>query len=111
MAKTTIVQLTDDLDGGKADKTVSFGLDGVSYEIDLSEENAAALEEAFAKYVGAARRVSGRGATGRGRTARTTISSDPKTVRAWAAGNGIEVNPRGRIPADVVKQFEAANAA
>ena len=111
MAKTTIVRLTDDLDGGKADKTVSFGLDGVNYEIDLSEENAAALEEAFAKYVGAARRVSGRAAAGRGRTTRTTVSSDPKAIRAWAAGNGIAVNPRGRIPADVVKQFEAANAA
>lgn len=111
MAKTTIVQLTDDLDGGQADKTVSFGLDGVNYEIDLSEDNAAVLHDAFAKYVGAARRVSGRAAAGRGRTTRTTVSSDPKTIRAWAAGNGIEVNPRGRIPADVVKRFEAANAA
>jgi len=110
MAKTIIVQLMDDLDGGKADKTVSFSLDGVNYEIDLSEENAAALEDAFARYVGAARRVSGRTAAGRGRSTRTTVSSDPKTVRAWAAGNGIQVNPRGRIPADVVKQFETANA-
>ena len=110
MAKTTIVQLTDDLDGSKADKTVSFGIDGANYEIDLSQENAAALEDAFAKYVGAARRVSGRAAAGRGRTTRTTVSSDSKAVRAWAASNGIEVSPRGRIPADVVKQFEAANA-
>lgn len=111
MAKKTIVQLTDDLDGSKADKTLSFSLDGVSYEIDLSEKNFAALEKTFAKYVEAARRVGGRAASGRGRTTRTTVASDPKAVRAWAASNGIEVNPRGRIPADVVKRFEAANAA
>ena len=49
MAKTTIVQLTDDLDGSEADKTVSFSLDGVSYEIDLSQKNASALEKAFSK--------------------------------------------------------------
>jgi hypothetical protein len=55
--------------------------------------------------------VSGRAAAGRGRTTRTTVSSDAKAIRAWAAGNGIEVNSRGRVPADVVKQFEAANAA
>jgi hypothetical protein len=111
MAKKTIVQLTDDLDGGKADKTVSFSIDHVNYEIDLSQKNVAALEKAFSKYVSAARRVSGRAAAGRGRTTRTNVSADPRAVRAWAASNGIEVSARGRIPADVVKQFEAANAA
>lgn len=104
MAKKTIVQLTDDLDGSKADKTVSFSLDGVSYEIDLSQKNASALETAFGKYISAARRTSGR-------AKRTNVNADPKAVRAWAASNGIQVNPRGRIPADVVQKFEAANAA
>jgi hypothetical protein len=110
MATKTIVQLTDDLDGSKAEKTVSFSLDGVTYEIDLSKKNAADLEKAFSKYVTAARRVGGRAAAGRGRTRRTSVNADPKAVRAWAASNGIHVNPRGRIPGDVVQQFEAANA-
>jgi len=111
MAKKTIVQLTDDLDGSKADKTVSFSLDGVSYEIDLSQKNASALETALSKYISAARRTSGRAAASRGRAKRTNVNAHPKAVRAWAASNGIQVNPRGRIPADVVQKFEAANAA
>ena len=111
MAKKTIVQLTDDLDGSKADKTVSFSLDGVSYEIDLSQKNASALEKAFSKYISAARRTSGRATAGHGRAKRTKVNADPKAVRAWAASNGIQVNPRGRIPADVMQKFEAANAA
>lgn len=110
MAKKTIVQLTDDLDGSKADKTVSFALDGVTYEIDLSQKNAAALEKVFSKYVSAARRTSGRAAAGQVRAKRTSVRADPKAVRAWAASNGVQVNPRGRIPAAVVKQFESANA-
>lgn len=111
MAKKTIVQLTDDLDGNKADRTVGFSLDGVGYEIDLSEKNAVELEQALAKYIGAARKVGGRATSGRLRTTRTNVAADPRAVRAWAASNGIQVSPRGRIAVDVVKQFEAANAA
>jgi len=111
MAKTTIVQLTDDLDGSKADRTVSFSLDSVGYEIDLSENNAAELEQSLAKYIEAARRVGGRAAAGPVRITRTSVAADSRAVRAWAASNGIRVSPRGRIRSDVVKQFEAANAA
>jgi hypothetical protein len=111
MAQRTIVQLTDDLDGSEANETVSFSLDGVSYTIDLNDNNAAELREALAPYVAAARRDGGR--TRRGNV--THISSgrrrssgdvDPKTVRAWAAENGIAISARGRIPADIVARYQ-----
>jgi hypothetical protein len=109
MATKTSVVLIDDLDGETtADTTVSFGLDGKSYEIDLSDDNAAEFRDALSKYVSAGRRS---GATGKARAAvrhTTTDSIDPAAVRAWAKGQGIEVSPRGRIKSDVVEQFRAA---
>src|SRR3954447_26296405 len=66
MAQKVQVILVDDLDGGSADETVSFSLDGVAYEIDLSDKNAAAFRDSLAQYVGLARRVGGRAAAGRG---------------------------------------------
>ena len=114
MATQTVIRLTDDIDGGDADRTVRFSFDGADYEIDLSASNAAKLEKALEKYIAAARKVSGRaGGRARQRTTptRTVVAADPKAVRAWAASNGIQVNPRGRIPAQVVEKFQAANAA
>jgi len=114
MAQRTIVQLTDDLDGSEAAESISFALDGSSYTIDLSESNAAELREALAPYVAAARRESGRSRRGNvtpisnGRRTRSTGDIDPKTVRAWAAENGIAINSRGRIPADVVAKYQQA---
>lgn len=110
MATQTFIKLTDDLDGSDAVKTVGFALDGVNYEIDLSGANVAKMEKELDKYVSAARRVSGRTGSSRGRRTRTSVTADPRAIRAWAASNGVEVNARGRISADVVKQFEAANA-
>ena len=60
MAQKVQVILVDDVDGGPADETVSFSLDGVSYEIDLSTKNAAAFRDSLAQYVGTARKVSAR---------------------------------------------------
>ena len=114
MAQRTIVQLTDDIDGGEASESVSFALDGVAYTIDLSDANAAELREALAPYVAAARRDTGRGRRGNvthissGRRGRSTGDVDPKTVRAWAAENGIAISSRGRIPADIVAQYQQA---
>ena len=114
MAQRTIVQLTDDLDGTEASESVSFALDGAAYTIDLSDANAAALREAFAPYVAAARREGGRGRRSNvthinnGRRGRSTGDVDPKTVRAWAAENGIAISARGRIPADIVAQYQQA---
>lgn len=111
MAQKVQVILIDDVDGGNADETVSFALDGVNYEIDLNAENAAALRDAFATWVGHARRVGGR--TGRRtRTARPAANgSGPSNseIREWARNNGYEVSDRGRISAEIRDAYTAAH--
>lgn len=109
MAQKVQVVLVDDLDGGKADETVSFALDGVTYEIDLSAENAGQLREAFASWVGHARRVGGRTrSTGRRATSGgRTSSAQSSEIREWARANGFTVNERGRIPAEVKAAYDA----
>jgi hypothetical protein len=108
----TIVTLTDDLDGSKADRTLSFGFDGVSYEIDLSKKNATALEKTLAPYVAAARRLPARGRRGNkttGRTSNGARRADLVTVRQWARSNGYDVSDRGRVPAAVLEAYDAAH--
>lgn len=111
MAQKVTVSLTDDLDGGTADETVQFALDGRSYEIDLSTKNASALRKAFDKWVAAGRTTdtaSRRGARrGRSGAARGGSAPDPKAVRAWAAESGIEISARGRIPGPVLEKYLA----
>ncbi|HZO65109.1 MAG TPA: Lsr2 family protein [Kribbellaceae bacterium] len=107
MAQRVQVVLEDDLDGGKADETVTFGLDGTAYEIDLSKKNAAKLRDALAQYVGAGRRVSGRRSGGRGR-GRSRSGSDSADIRAWAKDNGYEVSERGRISAEIRAAYNEA---
>src|SRR3954452_23765535 len=109
MAKQVITLLTDDLDGGEADRTVEFGLDGVTYTIDLSDKNAGKLRKALEPYIAAGHRM-GRGlATGRGGPRTRTVAGaglssrdQNQAIRAWAAQNGYDVSERGRIPASVV---------
>jgi hypothetical protein len=119
MAQRTHVEMVDDIDGGVASQTVSFGLDGVSYEIDLSDKNAEALRSELERFVTAGRRTGGRKVrTARGGPAATggTSSTSSRSreynqqVRAWAAANGRELADRGRIPADVFAAFEAQNS-
>lgn len=111
MARKTQVILIDDLDEGQADETVSFGLDGSTYEIDLSSKNAAALRDALAKYVGAAHRIarSGPRSSGRGRVAASADREQTQAIRAWARRNGHTVSDRGRIPASIVEAYHAAS--
>ena len=106
MAQKVQVVLVDDVDGGTADETVSFALDGVAYQIDLSAANAASLREALAPWVGHARRA-GRSAAGR-RAPRASKSGNSSEIRAWAKAQGLEVNERGRVPAGIVAMYEAA---
>jgi hypothetical protein len=107
MAQKVHITLEDDLDGGEASETVSFGLDGKTYEIDLNDKNAAALRNALATYVGAARRSgSGRGAATR---RRTQLGTSAREIRDWARSQGKKVPERGRIPADIREAFEAAH--
>ena len=107
MAQKIQVILIDDLDGSTADETVTFALDGVNYEIDLTTDNAAALRNDFAKWVGAARKVTARSAS-RARAPRRS-SSDAGRIREWARANGHTVSERGRIPQNVREAYEAAH--
>jgi hypothetical protein len=111
MAQKVQVILVDDMDGGSADETVSFSLDGVSYEIDLSTKNAAAFRDSLAQYVGTARKVGGRSA-GRGSGRRRSGGGDNRTaqIREWARNNGQKVNERGRIPATVIEAYDKAHS-
>jgi hypothetical protein len=109
MAQRVQVILVDDMDGGNAEETVSFSLDGVAYELDLSKKNAAKLRDTFAPYVASARRVSKRGGRGRGRSGGAR-GTDTASVRQWARDQGLKVSDRGRIPADVVARYEAAHS-
>jgi len=106
MAQKITVALEDDLDGGPADETVRFGLGGTEYEIDLSTKNANAFRRQLAPFIEHARRA-GRGP--RRRAGRTASSRERSAdIRAWAKDQGITVSDRGRIPASVAEQYDAA---
>ena len=104
MASKVIVSLVDDVDQSEAAETVTFGVDGTEYEIDLSVQNAKKLRGALDGYISKARKVGGR------RSGRSKTSSlvDNHAIRAWAGANGIKVSERGRISADIVAQYKAA---
>jgi hypothetical protein len=111
MAQITEVRLLDDLDGGDAAESVAFSLDGKFYEIDLSEKHAAALRDAFAPFVGSARRAGGSGASRPKMSARTSAGAgrpraETAAIREWATTNGLEVSTRGRIASTVVEAYE-----
>ena len=108
MAQQTSVSFVDDLDGSKAAETVKFGLDGKTYEIDLNKKNAAALRKAVAAYVENGRRTRSTATATRRSTRTSTPSSDSAAIREWATNNGITVSARGRIPASLREQYEAA---
>jgi hypothetical protein len=111
MAQKVQVILVDDIDGGPAEETLSFSLDGVSYEIDLSTANAAKLRDSVAPYVGTARRVGGRSSSGRGRSRRAGGDNRSAQIREWARTNGHQVNERGRVAAGIIAAYDAAHAA
>jgi hypothetical protein len=118
MARRIVHQLVDDLDGTVLDtgsgETVLFSLDGSAYEIDLTEENAAALREALAPYVASARAIgSARGSSSAGssgtRKRRRAGQQDYSAMRDWAKENGFQVSERGRVPASVIEAYDAAH--
>lgn len=113
MAQRIQVILEDDLDGGKAVESVTFGLDGTTYEIDLSASNAAKLRDSLAKYVAHARKA-GRGGAPRAGTRAVRSSTRPdreqtQAIREWARNNGHKVNDRGRVPAQIVDAYNEAH--
>ena len=106
MAQRVTVALEDDLTGGPAEETVRFAFEGTDYEIDLNAKNAAALRKQLAPYLEYARRA-GRAP---GRRAGRNVASRQRSgdIRAWAKEHGLAVSERGRIPARVVEQYQAA---
>ncbi len=121
MAQKVQVLLVDDIDGGAAEETVTFALDGVQYEIDLTAAHASELRDSFARWVGHARKT-GSGSRGGGRQQRgggsggtgsrrsgSGSSGDATAIREWARDNGFEVSERGRISAEIRAAYEAAH--
>jgi hypothetical protein len=122
MAQRTVVQLLDDLDQSEATETVEFGLDGVTYEIDLSEEHAAALRGALGDYIEHARRTGGRRRAGSGNPRRgrrdrgngtgggaSVDREHNQAIREWARRQGMTVSGRGRIPREVTEAYRHAH--
>lgn len=118
MATRTTVTLVDDLDGGTAEETVGFGLDGATYEIDLSAAHAGELRSALEPYIGAARRAGGRRATPAAPAAPAPAAAPSSSsrernqeIRSWANEHGAGLSARGRLPGWVVEAFEAGDPA
>lgn len=109
MAQRVQVILVDDLDGGEAEESITFGLDGVTYEIDLSSKNAAALREDLAKWIGHARRSGGRRVSGTRRAGGSPRRQDLQAVRDWGRDNGYTVSDRGRVSAELQQAYDAAH--
>lgn len=114
MAQKVLVQLVDDIDGRSGDdvSTIQFGLDGVTYEIDLNESNAERLRDELSEFVSAARRVGGRIKRGtKPQSGSTTAHGEAGQIREWANANGFALSNRGRIPAHVIDAYREAQAA
>jgi hypothetical protein len=109
MARKVEVTLIDDIDGGEADETVVFGLDGTRYEIDLSSANAKKLRDKVAKFVDAARKDKGGRTSGRGGARKVVAGPNTSDVREWAKAQGYEVSERGRVANDLIVKFQEAN--
>ncbi len=120
VAQQTIVKFVDDLDSSEASGTVDFALDGRSYEIDLSDENAAKLRDALAPFIDATRKVGGSRGSGRGRRAQRQPAREAEkparskreetaAIRQWAREHGHQVAERGRIPRSVMEAYQAVS--
>lgn len=114
MAQKLRVSMVDDIDGTEAHQAVKFGLDGVEYEIDLSDDNAADLRDSLARFIEYARRTAGRKVQ-RSTERRNESLSDQRArtqqIRSWARENGYSVAERGRISADIREAFTATETA
>ncbi|MEU9832527.1 Lsr2 family protein [Streptosporangium sp. NPDC048047] len=109
MAKQIQEILIDDLDGGEANETVAFAIDGTSYEIDLSEVNAKKLRDSLSPFVQGARRSGAAPRRRRAGGSRALTREKSADIRAWAKSHGLNVSERGRIASKIVEQYEAAH--
>lgn len=103
--RDVVVVIRDDLDNSiEADQTVEFSIGKIDYEIDLSDRHAKEFYAQMAKYMAAARKVSGRQ-----KMTRSQATAYRRQIRQWAVENGYEVSVRGQISAEVINAFRAAN--
>jgi Lsr2 len=109
MAQKTQVLFIDDIDGGEAEGTVRFALDGSEYEIDLSAKHNEELRSALGKYASHARKIGGAAGRSNTRAGRKPSTVETVAVRTWARENGYDIKDRGRVPADLVAKYQAAN--
>jgi len=112
MARRTEVHLIDDLDGGKAEESIRFGLNGISYEIDLSKKNATKLRTGLEPYLKVAQKLGRTPAArvvtrGRGAAPARGDREQNQAIREWAQRKGLDVSPRGRIARSIIEQYEA----
>jgi hypothetical protein len=107
MAQKTQILLVDDVDGSPADVTVQFALDGVGYEIDLSDANAEKLRSALAPWLGHARKVGRKPAPATRSAARSRTNATD--IRRWAREQGHTISDRGRVAAEIRAAYEAAH--
>ncbi|MCY0941922.1 histone-like nucleoid-structuring protein Lsr2 [Streptomyces antarcticus] len=114
MAQKVQILLVDDIDGGQADETLTFALDGKTYEIDLSTEKAEKLRKALEPFVKGGRRkgsqAASAGSRGRSSAAASPDGPSAEELRTWAAKNGYEVKDRGRVPVSIREAYMAAHA-
>ncbi len=108
MAQKIQTLFIDDIDGGEAEGTLRFAIDGAEYEIDLSAEHDEELRDAPRNYIAHARKVGGTGRRGTARSARKPSAIDPVAARVWARENGYDIKERGRVPAEVVAKYREA---
>jgi hypothetical protein len=118
MAQKVIREFVDDIDGSPAERTFSFAVDGVSYEIDLSAHNIAEFKSTIGGFVESARKVKGGSQSGSKRRSRGVVAGggrqsreQTQAVREWARQHGYTISERGRIPASVQQAFDQAHAA
>jgi Lsr2 len=110
MAQRVQVILEDDMDGGQADGTYTFALEGTEYEIDLSSSNAAALKDALAPWISHARRIGGKRSRRGSAPSKAGADTSSSDIRAWAQAHGYEVSSRGRVSAQVKEAYQKAHA-
>jgi hypothetical protein len=110
MAQKIQVLFTDDIDGGQAEGTVRFAIDGTDYEIDLSAAHNEELRGIFTNYIAHARKAGGTTRRGTARSIRKPSATDTVAARAWARENGYDIKERGRVPAEVVAKYREATS-
>jgi hypothetical protein len=109
VSRKVVVEVTDDIDGSKADESITFSLDGTNYEIDLSKKNAAKLRAGLQPFLQVAQKI-GRSrppvAQRRGTPAKMDRAQN-QAIRDWAQRKGLNVSPRGRISQAIIEQYQA----